>query len=66
MREEPSIDTSADEERAESDRYRAKLGPAGIIAETWRLSIEYYGMPAGDMRDGHSCTYVRNPDGTKT
>jgi hypothetical protein len=33
MREEPSIDTSADEERAESDRYRAKLGPAGIIAE---------------------------------
>jgi hypothetical protein len=38
MREEPSI-TSADEECAENDRYRAKLGPAGIIAETWRLSI---------------------------
>jgi|GEM_PF-4304450 len=66
MREELPINTRTEEERAESYRYWAKQGPAAIIAETWRLSVEHYGMPIGDLRDGPVCKYVRNPDGTKT
>jgi len=66
MSEELPIDTRTEEERAESYRYWAKQGGAAIFAETLRLSIEHYGMPIGDMRDGPVCKYVRNADGTKT
>ncbi len=66
MSEELPADTRTEEERAESYRYWAKQGGAAIFAETLRLSIEHYGMPIGDMRDGPVCKYVRNPDGTKT
>jgi len=54
MSEELPIDTRTEEERAESYRYWAKQGGAAIFAETLRLSIEHYGMPIGDMRDGLS------------
>jgi hypothetical protein len=59
-------DTRTEEERAESYRYWAKQGPAAIFAETFRLSVEHYGMPKGDLRDGPLRKYRRNPDGTET
>ena len=37
-----------------------------IFAETFRLSVEHYGMPKGDLRDGPLRKYRRNPDGTET
>jgi hypothetical protein len=59
-------DTRTDEERAKSYRYWASRTPAERFAETLRLSIEHYGMPIGDIRDGPIVKYRRNPDGTKT
>jgi hypothetical protein len=59
-------DTRTDEERAKSYRYWASRTPAERFAETLRLSIERYGMPIGDIRDGPIIKYRRNPDGTKT
>jgi hypothetical protein len=64
--DEPPIDTRTAEERAESYRYWAKQSDAAKWNETLRLSIEHYGMPIGDIRDGPIIKYRRNPDGTKT
>jgi len=60
------IDTRTDEDRAESYRYWASKTPAERIAEGWRLSVEHYGIPIGDLRDGPASKYIRNPDGTET
>jgi len=60
------IDTRTDEERAKSCRYWASRTFAEIFEETCRLSVEHYGMPIGDIRDGPIIKYRRNPDGTKT
>ena len=57
-------DTRTDEEKAESYRYWAKQSPAAGWAETVRLSVEHYGMPVGDIRDGPVIKYQRLPDGS--
>ena len=66
MSEELPIDTRTQEERDKCYRYWAKQGGAAIFEETLRLSIEHYGMPIGDMRDGPVRKYIRNADGTET
>ena len=60
------IDTRTDEERAESYRYWSTKTDAEVWYETWRLSVEHYGLPIGDLRDGPFRKYRINPDGTRT
>jgi len=57
-------DTRTQEEKDESYRYWANQSAAVIWDETVRLSIEHYGMPIGDLRDGPVMKYQRMPDGS--
>jgi hypothetical protein len=50
----------------EEYRYWASVSPSERFAAGHQMSVEHYGMPIGDLRDGPVCKYVRNPDGTKT
>jgi hypothetical protein len=59
-------DTRTDAQRAESYRYWATKTDAEKWAETVRLSVERYGVPVGDLRDGPFRKYRINPDGTRT
>lgn len=44
--------------------YWAAQGPAACFAEGWRLSLQHYGTPVGDLRDGPVMKYQRMPDGS--
>jgi hypothetical protein len=47
----------------EYTRYWATKTPAERIAETWRLSVEHYGVPKTSLRDGPARRIRRNADG---
>ena len=53
------------EQQIESIRYWQSKNPAERIAEGWRLSVEHFGMPVGDLRDGPVQKIHRLPDGTE-
>jgi len=59
------IDTRTAEEKAKSYRYWATKTDAECWAETSRLSLEHYGMPIGNIRDGPLRRFRINPDGTR-
>jgi hypothetical protein len=59
------LDTRNAEEKAGSYRYWATKTDAEKWAETVRLSVEHYGMPIGDIRDGPILKYQRLPDGSR-
>jgi hypothetical protein len=46
------VDTRTKEEKLSSYRYWQSRTPAERFEETWRLSVEKYGRPKGDLRDG--------------
>ncbi|WP_263365963.1 hypothetical protein [Edaphobacter bradus] len=52
MCDEVDKDTGTKEERLASIRYWQNRTAAERFEETWRLSVEAYGMPQGSLRDG--------------
>lgn len=62
MGEERPPDTRATAETEASYRFWQSRTPAEGFAETWRLSVEHYGMPIGDLRDGPVMKYPRLPN----
>jgi hypothetical protein len=59
-------DTRTEEEKQASILYWLAKTPEERTAEGWRLSVEKYGLPVGDLRDGPVRKYRINPDGTRT
>ena len=66
MADERPEDIRTPEEIDASFRYWQSRTDPERWAETWRLSVEYYGMPKGDLRDGPLVKYQRNSDGSET
>jgi hypothetical protein len=59
-------DTRTEEEKQTHILYWLTKTPQERTAEGWRLSVEKYGIPKGDLRDGPLRKYRINPDGTRT
>jgi hypothetical protein len=59
-------DARTEEEKQASVLYWLTKTPEERTAEGWRLSVEKYGLPVGDLRDGSVLKYRINPDGTRT
>jgi hypothetical protein len=59
-------DIRTEEEKQRSILYWLGKTAQERQAEGWRLSVEKYGMPVGDLRDGPVRKYRINPDGTRT
>ena len=57
--------TDTTEQRAERYRYWRSRSPAERWNETWRLSVEEYGVPEGSLRDGPFRLIRLNPDGSE-
>lgn len=56
-------DNRTEEERFASYRYWRSRTSSERFEETWRLSVEAYGMPEGSLRDGPFRLIRRTPDG---
>jgi hypothetical protein len=63
MGDVPYNDMRTKEERLASICYWQSRTPAERFEETWRLSVEAYGMPQGTLRDGPFRLIRRTPDG---
>jgi hypothetical protein len=59
-------DTRTEKEKEASILYWLSKTAAEREAEMWRLSVEKYGVPQGNFRDGPLRKYRRNTDGTDT
>lgn len=59
-------DTRTEEEKNASVLYWLSKTADERHAEMWRLSVEKYGIPQGNLRDDPLRKYRRNPDGTET
>lgn len=59
-------DTRTEEEKNASILYWLSKTVDERHAEMWRLSVERYGAPQANLRDGPLRKYRRNTDGTKT
>ncbi|MBB5065555.1 hypothetical protein [Granulicella mallensis] len=59
-------DTRTEEEKNASIFYWLSKTVDELHAEMWRLSVERYGAPQANLRDGPLRKYRRNTDGTKT
>ena len=56
-------DTRTKEERVANIRHWQSRTDAERFEETWRLSVETYGMPQGSLRDGPFRMVRRTVDG---
>jgi hypothetical protein len=61
--ESTHLDNRSEEERLASYRYWRSRTSSERFAETWRLSVEHYGTPHGDLRHGPYRIIRRTHDG---
>jgi len=65
MVDKPATDTLTEEELLANLLYWQSKTPAERVGEGWRLSVEHYGLPKGDLRDGPVQKVRINSNGTE-